>query len=72
MAALALMIPDGLMAPDDLRDSYYLHITRSIGAVLRAQSVPPDEPLSDRLVELLNKLDGPEGAAPVRQWTDNA
>jgi hypothetical protein len=62
------------MEADDraLRDSYYLHITRSLGAALRAQSVPLDEPLPERLLELLRRLDEPRGPAPVRRYTDNA
>ena len=60
------------MAPDDLRDSYYLHITRTLGAAMRALYVPVDEPLPDRFLELLRRLDEPQGPAPVRQYTDNA
>jgi hypothetical protein len=61
---------------DDLTSSFYLHIMRaSIGAVLRAEPVL-DEPLPDRLAELLNELekelDGPMEASPIRTDTDNA
>ena len=62
------------MAPGDLDlgISYYLHITRSLGAAMRAQSVAVNEPLPERFLELLRGLDEPTGAAPVRQYTDNA
>ena len=60
------------MEPEhDLRDSYYLHILRAIGAALRHQ-LAVTEPPPDRIVSLLTRLDEPKGVAPVRQYTDNA
>jgi hypothetical protein len=60
------------MEPDDqdLKDSYYLHIMRSLGAALRHE-LAVTEPLPDRIEGLLRQLDEPGGVAPVRQHTDN-
>jgi hypothetical protein len=45
---------------DDLKDSFYLYIMRaSIGAGLRSEYAA-DEPLPDRLAELLRELDEPD------------
>jgi hypothetical protein len=45
---------------DDLKDSFYLYIMRtSIGAGLRTEYAA-DEPLPDRLAELLRELDEPD------------
>jgi hypothetical protein len=45
---------------DDLKDSFYLYIMRtSIGAGLRTEYAA-DEPLPDRLAELLRELDDPD------------
>jgi hypothetical protein len=45
---------------DDLKDSFYLRIIRtSIGTALKRQ-VAVNEPLPDRLAELLSELDEPE------------
>jgi hypothetical protein len=44
---------------DELKDSFYLYIMRtSIGAGLRSEYAA-DEPLPDRLAELLRELDEP-------------
>lgn len=45
---------------DELKDSFYLYIMRtSIGAGLRSEYAA-DEPLPDRLAELLRELDEPD------------
>jgi hypothetical protein len=45
---------------DELKDSFYLYIMRtSIGAGLRNEYAA-DEPLPDRLAELLRELDEPD------------
>jgi len=49
---------------DDLKDSFYLRVIRTrLGAALRDHFVV-DEPLPDRLAELLKELDGEESEAP--------
>jgi hypothetical protein len=55
----------------DLKDSYYLHIIRGLGAALRHE-LAVTEPLPDRLERLLRQLDEPGDVTPVRQHTDNA
>jgi hypothetical protein len=55
------------MAPDDVKDSFYLRAMRSgIGAALR-ERYAVNEPLTERLAKLLKELDGtqaqPQGAA---------
>jgi hypothetical protein len=50
---------------DDLKDSYYLRVMRTrLGAALRDHFVV-DEPMPDRLTELLKELDGEDGQAPA-------
>jgi len=48
---------------DDLKDSFYLRLIRTrLGAALRDHFVV-DEPLPDRLADLLKELDGEENEA---------
>ena len=50
---------------DDLKDSFYLRVIRTrLGAALRDHFVV-DEPMPDRLTELLEDLDGEESEAPA-------
>ena len=57
---------------DDLKDSYYLRAMRtSIGAALRSECAP-NEPLPDRLAELLKELDKSENGAGSPAASENA
>ena len=57
---------------DDLKDSYYLRAMRtSIGAALRSECAP-NEPLPDRLAELLIELDESENEAGSPAASENA
>jgi hypothetical protein len=50
---------------DDLKDSFYLRVIRTrLGAELR-EHYAVDEPMPDRLAELLKELDGEESEAPA-------
>jgi hypothetical protein len=52
------------MEPDDLKDSFYLHITRTSG-VARRHEPTLREQLPKRLEGLSRKLEEPNGAPPV-------
>jgi len=59
------------MESDDLKHSYYLRAIRtSIGTALREQ-YKVDEPLTERLTELLRELDEVEGEARSKRVSEN-
>jgi hypothetical protein len=60
------------MAPDDVKDSFYLRAMRTgIGVALREQYAV-NEPLSERLAELLKRLDEAETEARPKATSGNA
>jgi hypothetical protein len=61
------------MDPEDLKDSFCLHIMRSTGKALKGYlTATVTEPLPERIEELLRELDGPQDVSPIRQYTDKA
>jgi hypothetical protein len=60
------------MAPDDIKDSFYLRAMRTgIGVALREQYAV-NEPLTERLAELLKELDDAETEARPKATSENA
>jgi hypothetical protein len=60
------------MAPDDVKDSFYLRAMRTgIGAALREQYAV-NEPLSERLAKLLKRLDEAETETRPEATSGNA